>query len=133
MQADESEEKSGRGFKIVSAVGLLLGLSLLCCGGFLGTIMGSIKQSGAYTDGLELALSDARVQDALGEPIEAGWMVSGSVNVSGGSGEADLSVPLEGSKGEGTLYLEADKSAGSWDFEVAKVQVEGGTIDLLED
>ena len=54
------------------------------------------------------------------------------MSVSGGSGEAELSVPLQGSKGAGTLYLEADKSAGDWDFDVAKVDVNGSKIDLLD-
>ena len=132
MTADESGGKGGRGLKILGGLAAVFGLTLQCCGGFMGSIMGSLKQSGAYTSGLEMATSDPRVQEALGEPIEAGWIVSGSVSVNGGSGEAELSVPLQGSKGAGTLYLEADKSAGDWDFDVAKVDVNGSKIDLLD-
>lgn len=133
MTADDgTASKGGRGLKILLGLAAVFGLTLLCCGGFMGTIMGSIKQSGAYTGGMELATSDERVQDALGEPIKDAWMVSGSVNTSGGSGEAELSIPLKGSKSSGTLYLEADKSAGVWGFDVAQVKVDGKTIDLLE-
>ncbi len=57
----------------------------------------------------------------------------GNVNVSGGSGYADLSFSLSGPKGKGTLYLVAQKSAGEWTFKRLEVQVEGRRerIDLL--
>lgn len=112
-----------------------LGLIVLvgsCVVGVFTLVSGSIKSSGPYAQGLEMARQSPAVVAALGEPIETGWMVSGSINVSGSSGEADLAIPLEGPDGEGKLYVVADKEAGEWTFRRAEVEVPGGDrIDLL--
>jgi len=75
------------------------------------------------------------VVEAIGERIEAGWLVSGNIHVNGPSGEADLSVPLEGPRGSGTLYIGADKIAGEWVFERMEVEVAGKAerVNLLDE
>ena len=73
------------------------------------------------------------VQTELGTPVEAGWLVSGNIETSGGSGTTDLSIPLSGPEGSGTLFLEAEKSAGEWRFSYITLDLdEGGEIDLLQ-
>ena len=71
--------------------------------------------------------------EALGAPIEEGLLVMGNINLSGSSGEADLTIPLSGPKGNGTLYVVARKSAGQWTFSqlVLVVSESGDRIDLL--
>ena len=63
----------------------------------------------------------------------SGWFLTGSINVSGGTGQADLAIPLRGSVADGTLYVVAEKRGGRWTFELVEVTVEGRAerIDLL--
>jgi hypothetical protein len=116
----------------VGCLGLLaLGAAFL--GGALTLAMGGIKSTDAYREALARARSSPEVRAALGEPITAGWFVQGKVNVSGPTGDADLSIPLSGPRGKGTLYLTARKQSGRWEYEVLQVAVEGrqDRIDLL--
>lgn len=93
--------------------------------GFIAAIFMVVMAAMRTSDAYQIAMSRARqhpaVIDALGEPIEVGWFVSGNINVSGAAGEADLSVPLNGPRGSGTLYIVADKVAGEWIFERMEV------------
>jgi hypothetical protein len=80
-----------------------------------------------------MAQSNRRVAQQLGSPIDEGWLLSGSVNVSDASGDADLSVPISGPKGKGTVYVTAQKSAGRWNYSLMQVAIDGSDekIDLL--
>jgi hypothetical protein len=99
--------------------------------GFVSLVMGGVKRSGAYQEAMERVRAHPAAVAALGEPIEAGFLVTGSVSVEGPSGEATLGIPVEGPRGEGTLYVEATKRADRWDFELLELAVEGGErIDL---
>lgn len=88
-------------------------------------ISAAMKSSDAYQIAVAKAKADSRVIAALGTPIEEGLFTSGSTNVSGGSGQADLSIPLSGPKGKGTLYAVATKSAGTWTYSKLSLRVEG--------
>lgn len=95
-------------------------------------IFGALKQSDAYKTAVAFAKSDQRVITALGSPITEGWFLSGHTNVNMGSGDADLTIPISGPKGKGTIYAVATKSAGEWTYSklVVKVEATGETIDL---
>lgn len=95
-------------------------------------IFGALKQSDAYKIAVARAKADSRVVAALGSPIEEGWWLSGNTKVNGGSGEADLSIPISGPKGKGTIYAIATKSAGEWTYSKLEVKIDsnGETIDL---
>jgi hypothetical protein len=97
-------------------------------------LMRGIKSTDAYREALTRAQASPEVRAALGEPVQAGWFTQGKVNVSGPSGDADLSVPLSGPKGKGTLYITAKKQAGRWEYEVLEVAVDGrqDRINLLD-
>jgi Cytochrome oxidase complex assembly protein 1 len=58
--------------------------------------------------------------------------LSGNTSVNGGSGNADLSIPISGPRGKGTIYAVATKSAGEWTYSklVVKIESTGATIDL---
>ena len=99
----------------------------------ISVVMGAMKSSDAYKNAMTRARADQRVVAAFGTPIKEGTMVGGSINVSGGSGQASLAIPVSGPKGEGKVYVEATKSAGTWSFQKLLVQTpDGQTINLLE-
>jgi hypothetical protein len=95
-------------------------------------VFGAMKQSDAYKMAVERAKADSRVTSALGTPISEGWFLSGKTNVEGSSGNADLSIPISGPKGKGTIYAVATKFAGEWKYSklVVKIDSTGETIDL---
>jgi hypothetical protein len=77
---------------------------------------------------------DPAVIEALGSPINDGFLVSGNTNVNGASGESNLAIPISGPKGKGTIYVSANKSLGRWSYSGLVVEF-GQTherIDLLQ-
>jgi len=97
---------------------------ILLCGGaitlFLTVVFGAIRNSGAFTEAMERARNHPEVRQALGQPIEAGYFVSGQISTGGGSGDADLSIPLSGPDGSGTLTVEASHTGGPWQFQTLR-------------
>lgn len=112
---------------------------LLLAAGFVFVIItivfGAMKSSDAYKTALSKAKADPRVASALGSPITDGLFVSGQTNVSGSSGHSDMTVPISGPKGKGTIYFVATKFAGEWTFSKLMVEIAntGQRIDLIED
>lgn len=102
-------------------------------GAILLLVFGSMKSSDVYKQAVAKARSNPAVVKKLGEPIQEGWFVSGSINVSPGRGEAKLTIPISGPKGKGTIYADATKRGGDWQFSALEVTVEGEErkIDLL--
>ncbi len=97
-------------------------------------VFGMLKSSDAYKAAVARAKADSRVTSALGTPISEGWFVSGNTNVNGGSGQADLSIPIKGPKGSATIYAVATKSGGQWIYTRLTVQIPGqDEIDLNDE
>src|SRR5471032_657415 len=74
-------------------------------------VFGAMKSSDAYKIAVTRAKNDERVVRAIGKPISEGMFMSGNTNVSGGSGQADLAIPISGPKGKAKIYAVATKSA----------------------
>jgi cytochrome oxidase complex assembly protein 1 len=126
----------GRNWKWFVPTGCL-GMLLLVAGFvfvIIGIVFGAMKSSDAYKTALAKAKTDTRVVNALGSPITDGYFVSGKTNVSGTSGNADMTVPISGPKGKGTIYFVASKFAGQWTFSKLMVEIgsTGERIDLTE-
>jgi len=111
----------------------LLVLAAVFVGVILLAVSTGMKSSDAYAQALEAAQEHPAIVEALGEPMEPGFLPGGSINVTGPTGQADLSIPIKGPKGSGTIYLSATKSAGIWQFSILEVAVEGREerIELL--
>lgn len=103
-------------------------------GGLLAIVEGSIKNSGAYTQALAQAQANPQVIGQIGQPMSPGMFVSGNINASGDSGDADISIPVSGPKGKGRIYAVAKKSAGQWQFQTLQFGADGQAdrIDLLQ-
>lgn len=97
-----------------------------------GVVFGAMTSSKAYEQAMDAASNDPRVQEALGTPVEAGMFVTGSINLSGSSGDADLTIPISGPKGEGTVYVIGTKRAGEWTFTTLEADVGGERVDLQQ-
>lgn len=97
-------------------------------------VFGAMKSTDVYKDALTRAKTNAAVIDALGSPIKEGFFVSGNTNVNGAAGDSNLSIPISGPKGKGTIYLKAEKSLGRWKYFdlVVEIQKTGERIDLIK-
>jgi hypothetical protein len=117
---------------VLGCLGMII-VAFCLAAGVVAIVMGGLKQSDAYKGGLAAVRENRAAVEALGEPIEGGFFLSGSVNVTGPSGEAVLAVPLSGPRAKGTLYLEATKRAGRWEYSLLELAVDGEAerIELL--
>jgi hypothetical protein len=110
---------------------------LVAFAAFAGSIVffvfGVMKNSEVAQLALQKARANQTVQQRLGTPIEIGTLVSGSINEAGTSGKADITIPLKGPKGEGTLYVDATKFANEWKFNRLEAELPGepNRVDLL--
>jgi len=116
---------------------LILGLVLLLAlfvGGLLTFVFGLLKSSEPYQHAVAVASSNPDVVRELGAPIVPSWYLSGNINVSGNSGDADLAIPLNGSRHRGTVYVVAKKTDGAWTYTKLRMLVEGqeSPIELLQ-
>ena len=90
-----------------------------------------LKQSEPYQVAVARVQGNAEAVSALGEPISTGlpW---GSIQVSGPDGKADFSFSVNGSRGKGTVYVDARKDLGTWRLDRLELEVPGraGRINL---
>jgi len=124
----------GRNWKWFVPVGCL-GAILLFAGFIvliLAIVFGAIRSSDIYKEAVAEASANAQVAQALGTPIEPGWLVVGRFNVRNDSGSADLTIPISGPRGRAVIYVVATKTAGKWKFTTLLVTVKGSDkqIDL---
>jgi hypothetical protein len=90
-----------------------------------------LKDSEAYRLGVEAVNKDSQAVSLLGTPINSG-SPSGSISVNNGTGNAELSFSVTGSKAHGTIHLKASKSAGTWHLDQEELTIDGrpGQIEL---
>lgn len=93
----------------------------------------ALKQSEPFKLAEERLLNNSAVVSMLGEPIHTG-LPSGSIEVSGSKGKADISFSVEGSKDQGTVYLDAFRDFGAWKFNRIELDIKGAQrrLNLLE-
>jgi hypothetical protein len=117
----------GRNWKWLLPLGCLLLIIVPVggCAGFVALLMGGMKSSDAYQLAWNQARSAPEVTAELGEPVEEGWWLSGSINVNGSGGQADIQFPISGPKGKATVHCQATRSAGKWQAQQLVVVIEG--------
>jgi len=135
MNGDKEKNWWGRNWKWFVPVGCLSMMALFV--GFIALIVvvvfGAMKSSDVYKDAVAIVKADETVIEALGTPIEEGLLISGNMNISGGAGNADISIPISGPKSDATIYVQAAKQSGQWEFYVLDVEVKntGEIISLV--
>lgn len=97
----------------------------------VGTGM-ALRSAEPYQIAFEAARNDPQVIAALGQPLEMGWPVTGELTLSGISGTVDVSGPIHGPNGRGTLYVAGRKENGVWTFYTLSVRrKDTGTLIVL--
>jgi len=97
-------------------------------------VFSAMKSTDVYKEAFARAQANPSVMEALGSPIKEGFLVSGNTNVNGAAGEANLSIPISGPNGKGTIYVAANKSLGQWNYSglVVEIAKTHQRIDLLQ-
>ena len=111
--------------------GVLIALVAAFCAVLAFVVFGAIKRSEVYKGALHRAQGDPRVIAALGEPVEAGFIVSGNIHVNANGGDAEINFPISGPKGKAKVHAVATLENGQWKYETLTVTPENGAmIDL---
>jgi Cytochrome oxidase complex assembly protein 1 len=109
---------------VIAFVGLVAALTFF--------VFATVRSHDIYRQSLALALADPRVIAQLGQPIETGWYVLGQIDVTPSTGDADLIIPIHGSKASGQIFATAKKSGGDWVYSKLSMAPESGReINLL--
>ena len=115
---------------LLSTVLGLLVFGGLLCGGMYAADTALFKNADVTQQALAAARDDPRVVAVLGTPIEMGWIVWGSIETQGISGNATLQIPIAGPKQSGMLYADARKQNGRWVYYTLAVDAGGELIAL---
>jgi hypothetical protein len=115
-----------------TVLGALL-VIVLFIGAIVGAIYGSLRSSEPYRHAVQVATRDPRAVSALGPQVKPGWMINGSINVRNDSGDADMSIPVQGTRHNGTIHVVAEKAKGVWTYQTLALSIgDGEEINLLQ-
>lgn len=100
---------------------------------FVWVVIGLMGNSTPAKESIARAQPNPAVVELLGTPVQRGWFVLGSINLSNDTGHADLTLPIHGSRGKAEIHVIADKEFGRWTYQEMKVGSDSNnnTIDLL--
>ncbi len=110
---------------VIGCVGALVVVTMSLSIGIICFVLYVMKASDAFQLSLKQVQADSRVQAELGAPIKDGWYVLGNINTGGDGGNANIYYPISGSKGSGTVQVQATKNMGTWSFQKLVVTVDG--------
>lgn len=119
--------------KVIGGCLTFILFSVGMAGALFHGVVSVLKSSDAYKTGLQSVQNSSEVVAIIGEPVEAGFWLVGSVEVNGGSGKANLSFPISGSNGSGKVHVVGKKTAGTWEYSTINFHSDTNeqTIDLL--
>lgn len=98
----------------------------------IGSVPFAIRSSEPYRIAMEQVAADQTVAAAIGSDVGSGFWTMGSINVqAGGTGEANLSIPVHGDKGAGTAVVRAVRNGGQWTIRLLVVKVDGQDAPIV--
>lgn len=112
-----AESEYPPGLSKVGKTGVVLAIIAIFAVYFVALLIfveGMMRQSDVYKMTLQQAQNSPCVNTLIGSPLTPGWMISGDEQTSDTDGSADLSFPVRGPKGKGSLEVAAKKQGGVW-------------------
>lgn len=100
----------------------------------LVTVLGILGNSEVCKIAFASAQANPIVRERLGEPVRRGFFTSGSIQISGSTGNANLAIPISGPRGKAIVLAVARKVRGLWKMDTLTVRFErnGGDVNLLQ-
>ncbi|MFZ0597327.1 MAG: cytochrome c oxidase assembly factor Coa1 family protein [Flavobacterium sp.] len=126
-------ERNWKWFVPAGCVSMLL-IFVLFIGGIFFGVTSMMTNSDAYKVAMDQVQHNKLVIEKLGSPIEDDGMTSGSIHTTNDDGgNCNLQIPIKGPKGEGTLFVVAEKR-GNWKYSEMTVFIKATKeeIDLLK-
>jgi hypothetical protein len=90
----------------------------------------SMLKGEAFDLSLKAINSNSEVAQLIGKPIESGFFVTGSIEISGSTGQASLQYSISGPKGEAEAYVLANKEIGQWNLNKVVVYQEEQGLEI---
>lgn len=113
---------------VVLGLGLSVGLVL----GVFSMVRSQLTSHPAYVEAVSRARQDPKAIAELGQPIEPGLFVMGSVQQGSDGGHAFLTIPLSGPKAEAKLSVMAWDYGHGWEYTTMALHLrDGREISLL--
>lgn len=107
-------------------------IGAIAAGVLVLVLFGAIKSTDVYKGAASRAENDPRVIAALGSPITTGFWVAGNVNVNNSAGNADISFPIHGPNGKGSVHAAATRDSSGWHYtELTATPANGSPINLM--
>lgn len=125
--------KKKSGLKIAAIIGgSIIALLIILILVVSASVRGALRSSEVYARALAELQSNPQAVQLLGEPIEAGKSVSGEINVSNGSGDTVMSIPVSGPLSKGDLNVSGVRTNGAWQMTSLELVTENGDkLNLL--
>jgi len=101
----------------------------------LSIVFYSIRSANGTQEAIARVKQNPEVIAVLGEPIEVGWIISGSVKGAGIGSKVEVNIPLSGPNGSGTLVAHGFRETEqTWNFSVLSFAPENAAtaINLLK-
>jgi len=127
------QPKSRKKMWVIIILSVLLFLFLLiagCCTLLYVGVKKAMKSSDVYIMSVQRAQASPCAISKLGQPITAQGMPQGSVNENNGSGTADLTIPVNGPQGSGSLHALATRDNSVWTLTSLTLNAGGSQYDL---
>lgn len=108
---------------------VLFVVGILGVGGLLFGIFKLMTNNDPYRDSIAAVGASPEAAAALGTPIKPGLLLSGNVSTNNGEGSVDLSIPVSGPGGKGTIRVIGTKSSGApqWTYQTWELQLPDGS------
>jgi hypothetical protein len=93
-----------------------------------------ITNSEPYKIAVKEVTSNPKAREVLGDNIKPGWTTNFEYDESGSSGKMSMALGVAGSKGKGTLYVDAKKDLGRWLLLRSELELDGQSnrVNLLD-
>lgn len=133
MASSTELPKKKSGLKIALIVlASLIALVVIFFVVIFASVRSTLRSSEVYAQSMSILHSNPEAVQMLGSPVEAGKAVNGEINVSNGSGDAELSIPVSGSISKGELQSRGLRTEGQWSLTLLELVMENGErINLL--
>lgn len=131
LEADHSPRRSRR---FLASLVIPLAAVLFIVGvmaGIAWVAMSLMRKTDVYQLAWEKVRNDPQVIATLGEPITEGWLASGELHTSDGSGSAEIAFDIAGPNGSASVSVSGTRAEGVWSLAAVKVLLNGKPDPLV--
>ena len=97
----------------------------------IGSATTMMKSSEPYHWSLKQVRNNPTVLNQLGEPIEPGWLVTGSISTGQGTGRAFLKYSVSGPTGKGNVVVDGKMKDGAWLYQRSGIEIGSNYVSFV--